>query len=137
MQALANPWLVGAAGAAFNCGIMVANVGFTEVEALARPDALFSRDGQVSVLLWGAAYLAAGTHAKRGDATWLVFALEKLFYVVRYAQWHSRHSVLKLYADARKSGSNKALLVPLFYAAYGTGDALFGLLFLRLWLGAP
>ncbi len=116
----------------YNACMLVANLGFTRWRDVAKYDAsLFSKDGQISVLLWGLAYLAA----QENSPIFLVFAIEKAFYVVRWIQWMSRNDGMKEIKKAFRSKDKLKILAPLFHSTYGTGDFLFGVLFLFKWLG--
>ena len=80
--------------------------------------------------LWGLAYLAA----QENSPIFLVFAIEKAFYVVRWIQWMSRNDGMKEIKKAFRSKDKLKILAPLFHSTYGTGDFLFGVLFLFKWL---
>ncbi len=123
---------IGRYAAMYNACMLVANLGFTRWRDVAKYDAsLFSKDGQISVLLWGLAYLAA----QENSPIFLVFAIEKAFYVVRWIQWMSRNDGMKEIKKAFRSKDKLKILAPLFHSTYGTGDFLFGVLFLFKWLG--
>ena len=123
---------LGRYAAMYNACMLVANLGFTRWRDVAKYDAsLFSKDGQISVLLWGLAYLAA----QENSPIFLVFAIEKAFYVVRWIQWMSRNDGMKEIKKALRSKDKLKILAPLFHSTYGTGDFLFGVLFLFKWLG--
>ena len=83
-------------------------------------------------LLWGAAYLAA----QEKSPIFLVFAIEKLFYVVRWLQWMRENDGMGEIKKAFRSNDKFKILAPLFHSTYGTGDFLFGVLFFLTWLGA-
>ena len=122
---------LGRYAAMYNACMLVANLGFTRWRDVAKYDAsLFSKDGQISVLLWGLAYLAA----QENSPIFLVFAIEKAFYVVRWIQWMSRNDGMKEIKKAFRSKDKLKILAPLFHSTYGTGDFLFGVLFLFKWL---
>lgn len=124
---------LGKYAAAYNACMLVANMGFTRWRDVAKYDrSLFSKDGQISVLLWGAAYLAA----QEKSPIFLVFAIEKLFYVVRWLQWMRENDGMGEIKKAFRSNDKFKILAPLFHSTYGTGDFLFGVLFFLTWLGA-
>lgn len=120
------------AAACYNACLLIFNVGFTRYKQIAQLDpSLFSKDGQISVLLWGLAYLATGPRGRRGDAIFAVFAIEKLFYVIRWIQFHRKRKIVPL---LRKAFGKLDILAPTFFACYGVGDFAFGVAFLMLWL---
>lgn len=143
---------VGTAACVYNSSLLIVNVGFFEAEALAdlNPN-MFSPFGQLMVLVWGLAYLAVG-HAESKDDhdtsknsssgrmgtinwIWLVFALEKIPYVLGWIHWRMNNDSNVLLEAAWNEGGGKfsvKLLAPLFHSAYGAGDALFCILFFYL-----
>ena len=72
---------------------------------------LFSKGGQISSSLWGL-YLAA----QENSPIFLVFAIEKAFYVVRWIQWMSRNDGMKEIKKAFRSKDVK-ILAPITYMA--------------------
>ncbi|KAK3281522.1 hypothetical protein CYMTET_10689 [Cymbomonas tetramitiformis] len=123
-------------GALFNFGLLPLNLGFTSWESIASHDEAFSWVGQVSILLWGGAYFAA-RNLKSGDAAsdlFLLFAFEKLLYVVNFVSWHSTHNVRALWSKAFDTAQVDLHMSALFYTVYGVGDLIFCLLFASLWL---
>mmetsp|Transcript_23465 Transcript_23465/g.51471 ORF Transcript_23465/g.51471 Transcript_23465/m.51471 type:complete len:140 (-) Transcript_23465:45-464(-) len=130
---------IGLAGAMFNAGMLVANMCFTRAEQIAKYDmALFSKQGQFCTLLWGAAYAAVAFDGKNsgqvGKYVWLVFTLEKAYYVLHWARWHMKNDVGKMWKTATGSGDPLAILTPVFYSTYGLGDAVFAALYATLFL---
>ena len=133
MSHLLTPYHVGLAAGAYNACILLFNVGFTRSRELALYDpSLFSKEGQIGVLLWGLAYVAAGTDPNATNV-WAAFAIEKLFYVAKWIQWHRSHDCITLVRKKFGKGFLE-ILGPLFHAMYGVGDFIFGTLFLLLWL---
>ena len=67
---------LGCAAAAFNGGMLLVNMGFTRTRQVAslNPD-MFSPFGQVMVLVWGAAFLAAGA-SKAAPPVWFARGVE-------------------------------------------------------------
>ena len=125
-----------------NMGLLVFNVGFTHADAIAAPNPeMFSVFGQIMVLIWGCAFIAAGlTDAQ--PAVWGVFALEKLCYTAGWAlYWHSKrvaHSsyrtawdeAMSVYEQQPDPRDVRPLLAPIFHLVYGPLDAVFMFLFL-------
>ena len=50
-------------------------------------NSLFDLDGNISVILWGMAYTAAGESYEQSPWVSLVFAVEKLFYFLKWAEF--------------------------------------------------
>eukprot|EP00405_Crypthecodinium_cohnii_P059981 CAMPEP_0195016826 /NCGR_PEP_ID=MMETSP0326_2-20130528/25588_1 /TAXON_ID=2866 ORGANISM="Crypthecodinium cohnii, Strain Seligo" /NCGR_SAMPLE_ID=MMETSP0326_2 /ASSEMBLY_ACC=CAM_ASM_000348 /LENGTH=140 /DNA_ID=CAMNT_0040032821 /DNA_START=23 /DNA_END=445 /DNA_ORIENTATION=+ len=136
-----NPFIVGLAGLGFNAGILIFNWGFTKANEIAQHDPeMFSKQGQLLVLVWGLAYAAAGHDAlKSGHSVafiWAVFAIEKLIYVVHWVRWRQNNDLEMIQSNAARTGSWLDTLAPRFLANYGWGDAIFGLLFAHLFCEA-
>lgn len=127
--------LLGTSAACFNSCMLVVNVFFTRSREIERLNpSLFSVDGQVSVLLWGMAYYAAAERSTQGgELIWLVFAVEKMYYVYRWVQWIRSNNAMALIRKAVKSGNVLDILSPLFHSTYGLGDFFFGVLFFMAW----
>lgn len=124
---------LGVLAAGFNSGMLLVNIGFTNSKAVAtlNPE-MFSPFGQLMVLVWGAAYLAAGYSRAEGPI-WYVFAIEKLAYVVGWIKWHMSHNALAFVMDAYHEvnvpGHKTSLLAAIFHMGYGVGDAIFAIAF--------
>ena len=93
---------------------------------------VFGFTGQVSILLWGAAYGICGYNSQGGEI-WALFALEKLLYVYSWLSWHSKYSLKKEFKRARCTADKLDLLVPAFFAVYGLGDLVFCGMFLSVY----
>ena len=123
-----------------NFGLLIFNVGFTNADVVAalNPD-MFSTFGQLMILVWGAAFMAAGlTDAQ--PALWGVFALEKLCYTAGYVvhRMRSKHNSIRMawdeavlvYEQQQDRSDVRPLLAPVFHCVYGPVDAVFMLMFL-------
>ena len=131
-----TPYICGSCGLAVNSLMLFFNVGFTRSKQIATLDSdLMSAPGQFLILLWGAAYYAAGMDGMDGKIghIWLVFAAEKAFYVYKWGVWNSSHNAFKAIKGALASSDKLAVLAPLFHATYGSADLVLGLMFLQLW----
>jgi len=94
-MSLFTPKFAGNIGLAINLGILPINKFFTATGDISRHNpGLWSTEGQVSVILWGMAYYAAGSSNSKGDI-WLVFAIEKAYYVYCWALWMKEKQGLK------------------------------------------
>lgn len=125
--ALPQPWLIRGflLAAAYNIlGMLVFSKGFTNPVLEQQDPALFSWLGQVSIVLWGLAYGAVARNYLQVPHLLLVFFCEKMVYVCAWLLWLSQHSsnLPQLFASSPLSA--------LFFAVYGAGDLLFGLMFL-------
>lgn len=125
--ALPQPWLIRGFlfAAAYNIvGMLVFSKGFTNPVLEQQDPALFSWMGQVGIVLWGLAYGSVARSYIQVPYLLLVFFCEKMVYVVAWLLWLNQHgaNLPELFASSPLSG--------LFFAAYGAGDLLFGLMFL-------
>lgn len=112
------------AAAIFNIvGIVVFTRAFTNAVLFEADPFMFSRPGCVVVMVWGLAYAAQARTWAQAPAISVVFALEKLVYVIWWALWLSHHG-----ADLAELFGRDAM-AGVFYASYGAGDAAFGLFF--------
>jgi hypothetical protein len=100
---------------------------------------MFSTFGKPMILVWGAAFMAAGlTDAQ--PALWGVFALEKLCYTAGYVvhRMRSKHNSIRMawdeavlvYEQQQDRSDVRPLLAPVFHCVYGPVDAVFMLMFL-------
>lgn len=112
------------AGAIFNiAGILVFTRAFTNDAFFQADPAMFSRPACVVVILWGLAYAAQARTWQTAPAISLVFALEKLVYVLWWVWWLAMHGQdLGVIFD-------RDAMAGVFYGIYGAGDALFCLFF--------
>eukprot|EP00977_Amphora_coffeiformis_P013490 scaffold3571_cov176-Amphora_coffeaeformis.AAC.6 len=136
LKSMLQPWNIGVAACGYNMILLAVNLGFSNAGAIAAMNPnMFSPFGQLMVLVWGLAYLAVGWDCgSSGGGIWLVFALEKLCYVVGWIQWLATNDSFTIVSDAWKEGGgfSTQLLAPFFHGVYGSGDALFGSLFAYL-----
>lgn len=105
-------------------GMLLFSKGLSNELLMATDPVLFSLPGCLSIILWGLAYIACRNAVFTAPYIALVFALEKLLYVVIWGIWLSQfgHTLPHLF--------EQDLLTGLFYAIYGANDALFMLLFI-------
>ena len=106
--------------ALYNWSILVFSKGLTNT-VLFEIDTLFTRDGCICVLLWGAAYAAMATTFDSAPYVVLVFAFEKVFY---YQHWHAFAA-----SPAARIACNKCQFTKAFYKLYGLGDLVSGSFF--------
>lgn len=98
-------------------GILVPTRFFTD-QTIAQVDpVVFSWLGQVGIILWGLAYLSVSRHFFKVPQLVAVFAIEKAVYVVAWLTWLTNHQLAE-------AGNLQG-----FFAIYGLGDLVFGLLF--------
>ena len=108
----------------FNFSIVIPTQFLTDKEFFA-VDPLFDFNGCCLVLVWGMSYLSAAWSYSDVPFLFLVFFVEKAFYVVHWNQMLKRKS--EWIQQAGKSGSAES-----FFKSFGIGDALFGLGFLTI-----
>ena len=114
------------------------NACFLRSKSLSRLDPeLWSAPGQFSVLLWAGAYYAASQDVGHGASLWLLFAVEKSFYVAMWLKWLGSHSPAKVLKSGFSSSNPHDILQSLFYLSYGAGDAVFGAWFAYVYLCTP
>lgn len=102
-------------------GVLVFSRAFTN-EAINHADpVVMSNFGLLMIVIWGLAYLCAATVTSQ--IKWLVgaFAIEKLAYVIVWANWISDHSLAQLYSTDLFAGA--------FYSIYGLNDFVFMVFF--------
>ena len=104
-------------------GVLVFSLAFTNERLMSLSPVVFSRFGLISVMLWGAAYLAVATRYDAVPSLAGIFAVEKLVYVVTWVMWLQDHG------QALKGLVSEAPLTGVFYAIYGPLDFAFGVFF--------
>lgn len=104
-------------------GALVFSAGFTNHYLTELHPAVFSWLGWVSVMLWGAAYIAVARRYREVPAIVAVFAVEKLVYVGTWLLWLSDMPV------SWRTLFDRSLLTGAFFAVYGLIDLAFGLFF--------
>lgn len=104
-------------------GILLVTQGLQDDALINYYPQVFSRAGQIGILLWGLAYMACAPGVVRVPVVLLVFALEKFFYFGTWLAWAVFGSVNPQALLAEPT------LVNLFMAGYGLGDLAFALLF--------
>lgn len=98
-------------------GILVPNRFFTDQSMASIDPVVFSWLGQVGIILWGLAYLSVSRRFFKAPQLVAVFAIEKAVYVVAWLTWLTQHQL-------SEAGNLQA-----FFAIYGLGDLIFGILF--------
>lgn len=98
-------------------GILVPNRFFTDQTMASVDPVVFSWLGQVGIILWGLAYLSVSRRFFKLPQLVTVFAIEKSVYVVAWLTWLTHHQL------------SEAGVLQSFFAIYGLGDLIFGLLF--------
>ena len=104
-------------------GMLAVSKLFTNSLLAEHDPAVFSWLGQISIILWGFAYLAVARSYHHVPFLLLVFFVEKMVYVVTWLVWLS---------DNGQTLPQIAATSPMtarFFTAYGASDALFGLFF--------
>ncbi|WP_373778621.1 hypothetical protein [Glaesserella sp.] len=105
-------------------GILYATSFFMDQTIVDVNPAVFSWFGQISVILWGLAYLSVSFSFYNVPKLVFVFFIEKMVYAVTWAVWFfsNQDVVTKLAETSPKLAS--------FFKFYGAGDLFFGLFFL-------
>ena len=109
-------------------GILLFSKFFSNTYLVLLDVSVFSKQGLLVIMLWGAAYIAIAEKVKEVPWISLVFAVEKLFYFVNWSLWMSLHMqrLSEIYS--------KDILTGIFFTIYGPNDLLFGLLFFFMFL---
>ena len=107
--------------ALYNFGIILFSKGFSN--DLGVIDPLFSPDGCIGILLWGAAYLALSKRYERTPGLALVFCFEKAFYGFHWIFWMMDHH------QELEGLFSIDLISAVFYSIYGIGDLFFMMFF--------
>jgi len=101
-------------------------------------DPLFQKEGCFLIVLWGLAYASVSNIVDRCYLLSLVFALEKIFYSIRWMMVIQTRYVHCYYDYQNKQCilTDKLLgyfhddpMTEIFFMSYGIGDVVFGLLF--------
>lgn len=104
-------------------GILLVTQGLTDETIANLYPQVFSRTGQISILLWGLAYIGCARGVAHVPGLLLVFTIEKLFYVGTWLAWAVFGS-----ADLRGLLSEPSL-ANLFMLSYGANDLFFAVMF--------
>ncbi len=118
------------AGWANIVAILLATRAFTDSTISQVDPEGFSTPSLVLIMIWGTAYLAVAPRWQRLPQMCLVFAVEKLVYVVMWTQWIRHHR------DQLDGVWEEDPLIALFYGGYGIVDLGFGCFFFWAWLQA-
>lgn len=104
---------------AYNVSLLVVTRAFTHKEFFDIDPNLFDKSGCIMVLLWGGVHISVAWSYASVPFLFLVFALEKLFYVVQWILWIRKRAT---WIDkVRETDINTYI----FFHAYGILDALF------------
>lgn len=79
--------------------------------------------GQVSIILWGLAYLSVAKSYRLVPWLVVVFFLEKMLYGVTWLKW------LIAKGKTLPKIASESFLTATFYSTYGAGDLIFGFFF--------
>ena len=112
-------------------GLLIFSKGFTNDLLSANYPEVFSTEGMLGIMLWGAAYVAAApslqTCREKQPYIYGVFCAEKVFYTATHVVW-ATHQI-----DGVLGALNRLLeqdpLTALFFAAYGINDLLGAMVF--------
>lgn len=116
--------------AAFNIlGILAFSRGLTNELLTALDPGVFSAPGIILICVWGLAYLALADRFSVAPRIALVFALEKLVYVVVWVRWLGGH------ADELGDIWARDWMTGMFFTTYGLADATMAAFFVYVWLG--
>jgi hypothetical protein len=104
-------------------GVLFFSKGFTNADLAPLYPEVFSNFGLVLILLWGLAYLSVHRRWKENVHLALVFALEKLCYIIVWVYWMSRHG------SELPEILGRSPLSGIFLIVYGPNDFIFMLIF--------
>jgi hypothetical protein len=109
-------------------GVPLFSLGFHNPDLDRLVPGVFPNFGLLTIMLWGAAYIATARHYASVRWLVLVFALEKLAYGITWLLWMSHYAgeLPKLLAEAPLTGA--------FMAIYGPNDLAFALFFAWVFL---
>ena len=108
-------------------GILLVSHAFTDSLISDLDPDVFSTPSLILIMVWGCAYLSVGPYWQKIPTISLVFAIEKLVYVVMWFRWISeRHNELPAIWNQNPP-------IALFFGGYGVVDLAFGLFFLWAW----
>ena len=112
-----------AAGLANILGILICSMGFSNALLTSLSPMVFSIFGLLSVILWGLAYLTVARTYSQVPYLVVVFAVEKLVYVITWILWltQSGQTLPGLFSQSP--------ITAIFFALYGLNDLVFGLFF--------
>jgi hypothetical protein len=111
------------AGAWNVMGILLFSRFFTNRLLAAVDPAVFSWLGQVSIVLWGLAYLSVAKSYQYVPWLLVVFFVEKMLYGVIWAKW------LVAKGKTLPKIASESFLTAAFFSIYGAGDLVFGFFF--------
>src|SRR5689334_6365573 len=92
---------------------------FTNPVLAAVDPTVFSKTGQIAIVLWGLAYWSAAKTYRQVPMLVMVFACEKLLYSIAWLTW------LLAKGDTLAAIAADSPLSALFFAVYGAGDFAF------------
>lgn len=102
-------------------GVLLFSRAFTNTAINDADPIVMSNFGLFMIIVWGLAYLGASTI--NANVKWLAaaFVIEKLVYVLAWANWIASNSLSALYS--------KDLFAGVFFSIYGLNDFIFLLFF--------
>lgn len=102
-------------------GVLLFSRAFTNTAINDADPIVMSNFGLLMIIVWGLAYLGASTI--NANVKWLAaaFVIEKLVYVLAWANWIASNSLSALYS--------KDLFAGVFFSIYGLNDFIFLLFF--------
>lgn len=112
---------LGIAAIANIVGVLVFSNGFTNAALNYADPVVMSNFGLVMIMVWGLAYFSTIFIDGNIKPLLVVFATEKLVYVIVWGNWLVTHSLIDVYAEN--------VLAGIFFTIYGFNDLLFMLLF--------
>ncbi len=112
------------AGLANIGGVLLFSKFFSNTALSQADPVVFSNFGLVMIMVWGLAYIAVGQIWQKAAYLSLVFAVEKLVYVVMWYMWISSP------ANSLTTVAEQDFLAGQFFKMYGPNDALFMFFFI-------
>lgn len=102
-------------------GVLLFSRAFTNTAINDADPIVMSNFGLLMIIVWGLAYLGASTI--NANVKWLAaaFVIEKLVYVLAWANWIASNSLSALYSNDLFAG--------VFFSIYGLNDFIFLLFF--------
>lgn len=104
-------------------GVLIFSAGFTNQYLTELDPVVFSWLGLVSILLWGAAYIAVAKSYRQVPALVAVFAVEKFVYFVAWLRW------LREPPEPLTDIFSRSAITGACLSSYGLIDLSFGIFF--------
>ncbi|MBK8398893.1 MAG: hypothetical protein IPL26_27045 [Leptospiraceae bacterium] len=109
------------AGLANIGGILIFSKFFTNTAMAEASPVVMSNFGQLMIIVWGFAYISVMNSYNSVPWLSLLFAVEKIIYVITWIVWFQNNDLTLLYA--------KDLFAGIFYTVYGLNDFISMLFF--------